>query len=466
MPKISRIVGATSQILQLFIQNSSSTTGAGIAGISTASTGLICNYMRDTDTAPTAISLVNMTIGTYTSGGFKVINNTSMPGDYQFCVPNAALAAGASSVICHLFGSTNMADLLLEIDLDQQSDVRQWNGSAVTTPNTPGFPVVDVMKVSGATVSTSLAQFGVNMVSPTTTQVLTINGSLPGALNGLMLAGTNSAVTVAALAITGAFTATNGSNDVRVNMVSPTTTQILTINGSLPGGIKGLMVAGPNSALAVDSLTVTGATGLNGGLTVSGAVLFNSSFTVSSLTVSTVLVNSLTVSGIINATNAANQIIGVSAATVSAGQMLTLTIAAVTGSVGSVAGAVNSVNAGVAVSTNADKTGYSVSTVGDKTNYTITSNIKKNQALNNYEFLVTDSVNHAPLPGLGNGGVTVTRSIDGGAFGGGTLSATTEIGSGIYAVNFGSGDLNGNVIVLQGTAVGADAVYERIVTQP
>ncbi len=202
-------------------------------------------------------------------------------------------------------------------------------------------------------------------------------------------------------------------------------------------------------------------------MTVSGAMLFNSS---------------LTVSGVITATNIGNQFIGVSAATVSAGQVLSLTIAAVTGAVGSVTGgiggslggnvsgnvvgSVNSVNAGVTVSTNADKTGYSVSTVGDKTNYSITSNIKKNQALNNFEFLVTDSTNHAPLAGLGNGGVAVTRSIDGGAFGAGTLSAVTEISNGMYAVNFGAGDLNGSVIVLQGTAGGADTVFERVVTQP
>ena len=110
------------------------------------------------------------------------------------------------------------------------------------------------------------------------------------------------------------------------------------------------------------------------------------------------------------------------------------------GAVASVTGAVGSVTAAVA----------------------ITSNIKKNQALAGFTFLMTDSTTHAPQTGLT---VTVTRSIDGGAFAGGTLSAVTEVASGIYKVDFGAGDLNGKVIILLATAVAADATFERIVTQ-
>ena len=55
---------------------------------------------------------------------------------------------------------------------------------------------------------------------------------------------------------------------------------------------------------------------------------------------------------------------------------------------------------------------------------------------------------------------------DGGAFGGGTLASVTEVGSGIYTVDFGAGDLNGNVILLRCTATACDDAFERIVTQP
>lgn len=92
----------------------------------------------------------------------------------------------------------------------------------------------------------------------------------------------------------------------------------------------------------------------------------------------------------------------------------------------------------------------------------ITSNIKKNQALTNFEFLMTDSTNHNPATGKT---VTCTRSIDGGAFGAGTLANVTEIGVGIYEVDFGAGDLNGKVITLRATATGCDDLFVTVITQ-
>jgi hypothetical protein len=93
----------------------------------------------------------------------------------------------------------------------------------------------------------------------------------------------------------------------------------------------------------------------------------------------------------------------------------------------------------------------------------ITSNIKKNQALATFEFLMTDSTNHNPATGKV---VTCTRSIDGAAFGAGTLANVVEVSNGMYAVDFGAGDLNGKVIVLRATAAACDDTFERIVTQP
>lgn len=88
-------------------------------------------------------------------------------------------------------------------------------------------------------------------------------------------------------------------------------------------------------------------------------------------------------------------------------------------------------------------------------------NVRKNTALAAFPFMMTDSTNHAPATGKT---VTVTRSIDGGAFGAGTLSSVTEVGVGIYVVDFGAGDLNGNNIILRATASACDDTFERIVT--
>lgn len=82
--------------------------------------------------------------------------------------------------------------------------------------------------------------------------------------------------------------------------------------------------------------------------------------------------------------------------------------------------------------------------------------LKKNQALANFHFLMTDSSAHNPATGKT---VTVTRCIDGGAFAAGTLSAVTEVSNGVYRVNFAAADLNGNVVTLRATAPGCDDVF-------
>ena len=120
-------------------------------------------------------------------------------------------------------------------------------------------------------------------------------------------------------------------------------------------------------------------------------------------------------------------------------------VASVSGAVGSVTGAVGSVTAGVTIDT------------------TNRPGIRKNTALSNFEILMTDSTNHNPATGLT---VSVTRSIDGGAFAAGTLGTVTAVSNGIYKFDFGSGDLNGDVITVRATATGADDLFFTIKTSP
>lgn len=144
--------------------------------------------------------------------------------------------------------------------------------------------------------------------------------------------------------------------------------------------------------------------------------------------------------------------VGLTGTTISTSQV----VASVSGAVGSVTGAVGSVTGNVG--------GNVAGSVASVTNpVSVLTGIKKNQALADFEFLMTDSTNHNPITGLT---VAVTRSIDNGAFAAGTLSAVTEISNGIYSVDFGAGDLNGTVITLRATAVGADDLFVTIVPDP
>ncbi len=159
--KLIRKAGATSNILQIFIADSSSTTGGGLTGLVFNSGSLTAYYHRDTDTTATSMTLVTMTVGTFTSLGFKEIDATNMPGWYQFCPPDAALAAGAKSCAFHLKGAANMAPLPLEVQLvsyDPDDSVRL---GLTAIPNATagangGLPLgvdssgrVDVLKING-----------------------------------------------------------------------------------------------------------------------------------------------------------------------------------------------------------------------------------------------------------------------------------------------------------------------------
>jgi hypothetical protein len=88
--------------------------------------------------------------------------------------------------------------------------------------------------------------------------------------------------------------------------------------------------------------------------------------------------------------------------------------------------------------------------------------IKKNTALNNFEFLMVQSTNHiTPATGLT---VTAQRSIDGAAFGS-CSNAVSELSNGIYILNISASDVNGTVITFMFSATGADIRYLTVVTQ-
>lgn len=85
----------------------------------------------------------------------------------------------------------------------------------------------------------------------------------------------------------------------------------------------------------------------------------------------------------------------------------------------------------------------------------------KGVALNNFEFVMYDSTNHAPATGLT---VTAQRSIDGGAYAA-CANAVSEVSDGTYKISLASTDMAGNVIKLKFTATGADQQDITLVTQ-
>lgn len=109
-------VGITSVSLPIFVQDVTSSTGAGLSGLTSGTSGLVMEYRRQGQSAWTSVTLVSGTLGTYTSGG--IVADGALAGAYEIGVPDAAFASGARFVIIRLRGAANMLPVLIEIELD------------------------------------------------------------------------------------------------------------------------------------------------------------------------------------------------------------------------------------------------------------------------------------------------------------------------------------------------------------
>ncbi len=124
--KLSIKVASTSQTVNVFIRDSSSSTGAGLAGLAFNTASLTAYYLLP-KAAAVAITLATQTVtGAWSSGGFKEIDATNAPGWYRLDIPDAALASGRF-VDLHLKGATNMAPCPVEIELTG------WDNQNATT---------------------------------------------------------------------------------------------------------------------------------------------------------------------------------------------------------------------------------------------------------------------------------------------------------------------------------------------
>jgi hypothetical protein len=135
--KLSIAKGSTSVLVRIFLSDSSSTTGAGLTGLTSGSSGLVCYRARDDDgnAGGTAISLSGGTRGTWSSGGFVEKDSTNMPGIYEFGIPDAALATGSRSVDIMFKGATNLAPLPMEIELTGWNNQDAVHGGLSAIPN-------------------------------------------------------------------------------------------------------------------------------------------------------------------------------------------------------------------------------------------------------------------------------------------------------------------------------------------
>lgn len=533
MAKLTIPSGTTSKRITVFLQDSSSTTGAGLTGLAFNTSNLVCYSWIDTDgnAGGTSQTLATATLGTWTSIGFKEKDATNLPGFYEFGVPNALIAAGVKWAVIMFKGATNLAPCPIEIEVTATSNQDSVRGGMTALPNVAAAGAGGLMILgSNNTAAITVGALTTGAVTITASgDALTISSS-GGNGNGINVAGNGSGSGVlstggatghglkllggatsgdglnAAAATSGhGLTATGiGTTKHGINATGGATTSagILATGGATSGdGIKAVAAtSGIGLNLLGAGTTKPGLLATGGGTTSAGISVVGGSTSGDGILVATTSGHGVNLApvgsskhGIFATGGDSGTSDGVKAVAGSGGVPIRGDITgnitgALSGAVGSVTGAVGSVtgNVGGSVASVVGAVGSVTGAVGSVTGavgsvtgnvggnvvgsvasvvaaVAITSNVKTNQALTLFQFLMTDSTNHAPATGLT---VTCTRSIDGGAFGAGTLANVTELANGIYGVDFGAGDLNGKVIILKATATGADARFERLVTQP
>lgn len=156
--------GITSQTIDIFLQDSSSTTGQGLSGLVFNSAGLVASYRKGATGSRVAISLATQTVGgAYSSGGFVEIDATNMRGVYRLDLPNVMVDA-EGFVTLFLYGATNLLPTAMRIDCRALPvDIKKLLGTAWLTPAVAGTPDVNTKLAggtawgSGAITATSIA---------------------------------------------------------------------------------------------------------------------------------------------------------------------------------------------------------------------------------------------------------------------------------------------------------------------
>lgn len=154
--------GTTSVALPIIVADTSSTTGAGLSGLTHTTAGLVLEYRRQGQSSWTAVTLVAGTLGTFISGG--IVASGSRPGRYEVCIPDAAFASGARFVEICLRGAANMYPVDIEIELDAVNYQADAFG-IFAKGDIDGYTLEDAMKLMLAAMAGKLSGGGTTTIT-------------------------------------------------------------------------------------------------------------------------------------------------------------------------------------------------------------------------------------------------------------------------------------------------------------
>ena len=312
--KIKR--GSTSVRRLIFVADSSSTTGAGLANLVYNTASLVAYYFAGDLSNEVQITLATATLGTFASGGFVAVDNTNMPGWYEIGIPDAALDGGIECAI-QFRGAANMVPVNIHIELD--------------AIDYQGTPAVDVTKISGDSTAADNLEAAADGTGYNLGSGQIVAASVTGAVGSV-----SGAVGSVTGNVGGNVTGSVGSV---VGAVGSVTGAVGSVTGNLGGNVNGNVVGSVASVAGNVSGSVGSVTGAVGSVTGSvGSVVGNVGGSTASVAGA---VGSVTgnVGG-----DVSGKVLGGGAGTISGDGVraasVTGAVGSVTGSVGSVVGAV------------------------------------------------------------------------------------------------------------------------------
>jgi hypothetical protein len=162
-------LGQTSVVFRVKIRNSSVSTGAGLTGLTNASSGLIISTIADNEAAATVYTVAAShvqsiaTLGTFAAPAasncrFAQVDATNHPGIYEVQLDNSRFAvSNAKSLLVSITGATNAADCDVVIPLRTVDPYSAAFGLALAKgTNITGFNDIAASSiVSGGAITTS-----------------------------------------------------------------------------------------------------------------------------------------------------------------------------------------------------------------------------------------------------------------------------------------------------------------------
>ena len=430
----SRILaGTTNKIIEFPIYDSSSSVGALLSNLTYNSSGLVAFYdIWGSAGSSNSISLNTMTKGTYTPSGFIAVDGTNMPGVYQLGIPNIVLAPGAQGATIQLKGASNMVPVTIGLELTSVTD----------------YPA-NITQISGSNVSTSTAQLGVNVVN--------INGvSQTGRdIGSSVVVGTNNDKIGYSLSSNQTF---NNTGNIIGNLSGSVTNVlsgvVVTTNNDK---INYNLATPPPTAIQVRQEMDSHSTQLSG-IVSSVNSLHNTSttdiFNQTTLALNTTIPVNPNLDSIFYYFNNITELPNLTNA------MLTQSELALTNYDPPTNAELTSAVYPLATSGMVSAVASNVSSIKLKTD-NLPSGITKNIALNNFTFLMRNSIDHVS----GKTGLTVNGQIkkDAGSFNNLT-NTPVEVAYGLYVVNLTSTEMNADILTLRFSATGADDTIMEIKT--